>query len=410
MKRPKASVIFILITVLIDVIGFGLIIPILPPLLEELTGEGLSKGALHGGLLIVSFGVMQFIFSPIMGALSDRFGRKPILLLSLLGLGIDYLLHAWAPTLFWLFIGRIIAGIMGASYTTATAYMADVSSEDKKSQNFGLIGAAFGLGFIIGPALGGILGDFGVRVPFYAAACLTLVNFFYGWLVLPESLPKNERRVFEWKRANPIGSVLQLRQYPALIGFVLSWTLVYVASHAVQSTWSFYTMYRFGWNEGTVGLSLAFAGLLVALVQGLLIRYTLPRFGEKKSIYIGMLLYGLGLILFAFASESWMMFAFLIPYAMGGLAGPAIQGFMSNQVSRNAQGELQGSLTALISLTGIIGPLIMNNLFYSFSGDEAILEFPGAPYLAGAVFVLLSLFGIHYSFKKLAMKSEVSQV
>lgn len=390
-KRNNALA-FIFITILLDVIGMGIIIPVIPKLIEQLTGKGLNQASQYGGWLMFSYAIMQFLFSPILGGLSDKFGRRPILLFALLGLAIDYVFQAWAPTITWLFIGRIIAGITGASFTTATAYIADISEPEKRAQNFGLIGVAFGLGFIIGPSLGGLCSKFGARIPFIVAAGLTLLNFLYGYFILPESLQSDHRRKFEWKRANPIGSLLQLKKYPVISGLVASLVLVYIAAHAVQSNWTYYTMLKFNWNEDWVGYSLGFVGILVAIVQGGLIRIIIPRIGQKKSVYIGLFLYAIGLLLFGFASNGWMMFIFLIPYCLGGIAGPAIQGIISNQVPANEQGELQGGLTSLISVTSIIGPLLMNNLFAYFTLSSTPIYFPGAPFLAGAILCLLSVF------------------
>lgn len=404
MSNRKPAMIFIFITLLIDVIGFGIIIPVIPKLITELTGGTLSDASVYGGWLMFSFAIMQFLFSPFFGGLSDRFGRRPVLLISLFGFGIDYILLALAPNIGWLFVGRIFAGITGASFTTATAYIADISTPDKRAQNFGMIGAAFGLGFIIGPVVGGLLGQFGSRIPFYASAAITLINWLYGYFVLPESLSKENRRPFEWKRANPIGSLMQLRKYPIISGLVISLVCIYVAAHSVQSTWSYFTMERFKWNEGMVGYSLGVVGILVALVQGFLIRFTAPKFGPKNSVYIGLTLYTLGLILFAFASQSWMMFAFLIPYCLGGVAGPALQGIMSNQVPANEQGELQGALTSLISITSIVGPPLMTNLFSHYTAPSAATYFPGAPFLAGALFMLVSLVFAMRTLKRTGVK------
>lgn len=388
--KPKAALGFIFVTILIDVIGLGVIIPVMPKLIAELTGQGLSEASRYGGFLMFSYAVMQFIFSPVLGGLSDRYGRRPVLLLSLLGLGIDYLFMAFAPGITWLFIGRIIAGISGASFTTATAYIADISTPEKRAQNFGMVGAAFGLGFIIGPVIGGFFGEYGARIPFIVSAVLTLLNFLYGLLVVPESLSKENRRSFEWKRANPAGSLLQLKRYPAIMALVSSLVLVYIAAHAVQSNWTYFTMLKFGWTEKMVGLSLGFVGILIAAVQGGLIRIIIPKIGQINSIYLGLLLSASGLLLFAFASASWMMYAFLVPYCLGGIAGPAIQGYISSHVPANEQGELQGALTSLISVTSIIGPLIMNNLFAYFTSAGAPVYFPGVAFLAGAAFTFTS--------------------
>ncbi|GAA0891321.1 tetracycline resistance MFS efflux pump [Fulvivirga kasyanovii] len=392
MKNSKAAIGFIFVTLLIDVIGLGIIIPVMPTLIAELINGDISDAAVYGGWLVFAYASMQFVFAPVLGGLSDRFGRRPVLLFSLFGFGVDYIFMALAPTIGWLFVGRLISGITGASFTTASAYIADVSPPEKRSQNFGIIGAAFGLGFIVGPLLGGVLGQFGPRVPFMAAAALTLINWLYGYLVLPESLKQEDRRPFEWSRANPVGSLLQFKKYPVILGLVSSLVLVYIAAHATQSTWAYFTMEKFKWGEDWVGYSLAFVGLMVALVQGVLIRIILPKIGQVKGVYIGLFVYAVGFMLFAYAYEGWMMFAFTVIYAMGGLAGPSLQGIMSNQVPASEQGELQGGLTSLISVTSIIGPPLMTGIFAYFTDPNAYeVYFPGAPFVLGALLTLISL-------------------
>ena len=387
---PRPS--FIFITLLLDVTGIGIIIPVIPKLIQHLTGGTVSEAAKVGGWLVFAFAVMQFLFSPVLGNLSDRYGRRPVLLSSLLGFGLDYLFLAFAPTIGWLFVGRLIAGITGASITTASAYIADVSKPEDRAQNFGLIGAAFGLGFIMGPLLGGVLGEYSHQLPFLAAAILTLLNVVYGYFVLPESLPMERRRPFSWKRANPVGSLRLLARYPVILGLVAASLLfIYVAAHATQSTWSYYVMEKFSWTEKWVGYSLAAVGLLVALVQGVLIRRINPALGPKRSVYLGMLLYAVGFVLFAFASKGWMMFAFLVPYCLGGIAGPALQGIISGQVPSDEQGELQGALTSLMSLTSIVGPVLMTSLFSFYTSPGAPVYFPGAPFLLAALLTLISL-------------------
>lgn len=402
--KRNSALTFIFITILIDVIGIGIIIPVIPKLIEELTGSGLSEASKYGGWLMFAYAVMQFIFSPIIGGLSDRYGRRPLLLFSLLGLGIDYVFMAFAPSIFWLFIGRIIAGIAGASFTTATAYIADISEPEKRAQNFGLVGAAFGLGFIIGPVFGGISAQWGSKVPFIAAAVLTLINVIYGYFVLPESLLKENRRKFEWSRANPIGSLMHLRKYPVVSGLVGCFTLIYIAAHSVQSNWSYYTMLKFHWNEAWVGYSLGFVGLLVGIVQGGLIRIIIPKIGQNNSVYLGLTLYSIGLLLFGVATTSWMMFAFLIPYSLGGICGPALQGIISSAVPPTEQGELQGALTSLMSVTSIVGPLLMNNLFAYFTSPSAPIYFPGAPFILGFILCAFSTWFAYYNLS--GMKAE----
>lgn len=395
-KDSGAAVSFIFITLLIDIIGWGIIIPVVPKLLGDMIHGDASDASKYGGWLTSAYAITQFCFAPLIGNLSDKYGRRPVLLLSLFGFGMDYLLVAFAPNIYWLFSGRIIAGITGASFTTATAYIADISTPENRAKNFGMVGAAFGMGFIIGPVIGGLLGGFGPRVPFVAAAILCLLNWLYGYFVLPESLSKENRREFDWKRANPIGSLLLLKRYPALVGLVFSLILVYIAAHAVQSNWNFFTVYRFKWSEGMVGLSLGAVGLLVGLVQGGLIRWVNPRLGNEKSTYVGLSLYALGLLLFAFANAGWMMFVFLIPYCLGGIAGPALQSIITGHVPPTEQGELQGALTSLMSATSIVGPLIMTNLFYYFTHDKAPVHFPGAPFLLAAILMFGSAIIAYY--------------
>lgn len=318
-KNRKAAIGFIFITLLIDITGLGLIIPVMPKLIEELLHTSdVSKASQYAGWLTFAYAITQFVFAPVLGNLSDKYGRRPVLLFSLLGFGIDYLFLSFAPTIGWLFVGRVIAGITGASFTTASAYIADISTNENRAQNFGMIGAAFGLGFILGPLIGGLLGELGPRVPFFVAAGLALLNAAYGYFVLPESLDKEHRRAFEWRRANPIGSLLQLRKYPAVSGLIISMILIYIAGHSVQSNWSFFNIERFNWSPKMIGISLGIVGLLVGGVQGGLVRVVNPKIGNEKSIYLGLGLYALGLLLFAFATEGWMMFVFLVPYCLGG--------------------------------------------------------------------------------------------
>lgn len=396
----KAAIGFIFITLLIDITGWGIILPVVPKLIGELIHSDLSEAAKYGGWLGFAYAITQFIFAPIVGNLSDQYGRRPIILISLFGFAIDYVLLAIAPSMGWLFFGRIIAGLTGASLSTASAYIADISTDEDRAKNFGLIGAAFGLGFIIGPVIGGLLGHYGARVPFYVAAILCMVNFLYGLFVLPESLEKDKRRSFSWKRANPIGTFNFLRKQSKISTLVVALIFVYVALHAVQSNWHFFTMYKFNWTERTVGLSLGLLGLLIGLVQGVLIRWTTPKLGEQKSVYLGLLFYALGLMLFVFTNQGWMMFVFLIPYSLGGICGPALQSIISKNVPSNEQGELQGALASLVSATSIIGPPIMTNLFYYFTHDEAPFEFSGAPFFLASILIAISAIIIYFSFQR----------
>ncbi|MBB6130955.1 TCR/Tet family MFS transporter [Mucilaginibacter lappiensis] len=407
--KPQAALGFIFVTLLIDIIGFGIIIPVLPKLIQHLIHGNLSDASRYGGWLAFAYAFMQFICAPLLGNLSDKYGRRPVLLASLQGFSIDYTFLAFAPSIGWLFVGRLIAGVTGASFTTASAYIADISTPEKRAQNFGLIGAAFGLGFIIGPVLGGILGQYSTKLPFIAAAVLALINALYGFFILPESLSMDHRRKFEWKRANPVGSLMQLKKYPAISGLVVSLILIYIAAQAVQSTWTFFTMEKFSWNEAWVGYSLGFVGVMSALVQGWLIRITIPKLGQQKSIWIGLLFYSAGLFLFAFATKGWMMFAILVPYCLGGIAGPALQGLISQEVPPNEQGELQGGLTSLMSATTIVGPPMMTSLFAYFTSKGAPVQFAGAPFMMGGVLMLLSTILAIRSFRT-AKKHPVEEV
>ena len=387
----KAAMSFIFVTLLIDVMGFGLIIPVLVDLISQLKHIPANAASLYGGYLLIAFAATQFLFSPVIGNLSDRFGRRPVLLSSLFAFGIDYIILAIAPAYGWLFIGRVIAGITGASFTTASAYIADISPDPTtKAKNFGLIGAAFGLGFIIGPILGWGLSRWGIRMPFYGASALCLLNCLYGYFWLPESLSKENRRPFEWRRANPFGALKFLTRHPEIGNLAFCYFLIYLAVQAVQSNWTFFTKYRFNWSDGMIYTSLAIVGVLVGAVQGGLTRVVNPKLGNEKSIYLGLSLYTLGLILFAFASSTWMMFAFLVPYCLGGICGPSLQSVISSHVEPTHQGELQGALTSLASVTFILGPLIMNGSFAYFTSNNAPFYFPGVHFIIGAICMFMS--------------------
>ncbi|SEH79656.1 MFS transporter, DHA1 family, tetracycline resistance protein [Paenimyroides aquimaris] len=399
-SKKSAAIGFIFITMLIDIIGIGIIIPVIPKLLQELNHSDISEAAQLGGWLAFAYAFTQFLCAPLMGSLSDKYGRRPVLLISLMAFAIDYLVLAMAPNVPWLFAGRIIAGITGASISTAMAYISDVSTPQNKAKNFGLVGAAFGIGFIIGPVIGGLLGQYGSRVPFYAAAVLCFVNFIYGYFVLPESLKPEKRRIFEWKAANPIGALSRLKKFPNIIGLVTAMFFMYFASHAVNGNWSFYTMYRYHWDERMVGISLGVVGLLVAIVQGGLVRYINPKIGNGKSILTGFFLNAIGQFLIAVATQEWMIFVFLIPYCMGGLAGPAIQSEITNHVPSNEQGQIQGTLASLNSATATFGPLVMTSIFYYFTHDDAPFKFPGAPFILAAFLMFAALIFAYNSLKK----------
>ncbi|MCB0401795.1 MAG: TCR/Tet family MFS transporter [Flavobacteriales bacterium] len=401
MATPKKSLLFIFITVLIDVIGIAVIIPVIPSLLKQLTGQEVAESAGIGGLLIITFAAMQLLFSPVLGELSDKYGRRPILLISLFGLSIDYLFHAYAPTIGWLFVGRILAGITGASHTVATAYIADISTKENKARNFGFIGAAFGLGFIIGPAIGGIFGAIDVRLPFIVAAGIAFVNFLFGFFFVPESLPPENRRPIEFKKMIPGVSLANIGKYAGLGGLIFALFLANIAGQSLPATWSFFTIEQFKWNEAQVGYSLSAVGFMVAIVQGGLIGWSVRKFGNKKVIVGGFLLWTIGMFLFSVAVKEWMLYAFLVPYALGGVAGPTLQSLLSNEVSEKEQGNLQGALTSMISITTIIGPLLASSLFYYFAQKDAPFYFPGAPYAAASIILFLSLIIVMTSLRKI---------
>ena len=381
---------FIFITLLIDVTGLGIIIPVMPTLIQELTGGTVSEAASYGGWLISAYAIVQFFCAPIMGGLSDKYGRRPVLLASLFGFGLDYLFLAFAPSIGWLFLGRILAGVMGASFTTGAAYIADISTPENRSQNFGMIGAAFGLGFIVGPVVGGLLGGLGARVPFIVAAILSLLNWLYGFFILPESLKPENRREFTLKRANPMGTLISLWRYPVVAGLIIALAFTYVASHAVQSNWAFFTKEKFQWTETMIGISLGVVGFVFAVVQGGLIRFIIPKLGQQKSVYLGISLSALGLLLYGIASQGWMMYGITVIYCLGGIAGPALQGIMAGVVQPSEQGELQGGFASLMSLASIFGPLVMTGLFSYFTSTQAPVYFPGAAMVLGAVLTLIS--------------------
>jgi MFS transporter, DHA1 family, tetracycline resistance protein len=399
--KQSAALGFIFITIFIDVLGLGIIIPVLPKLLQILGHIDVRGASRYNGLLTFVYASMQLIFASIMGNLSDRFGRRPILLISLFGFGIDYMVMAFAPTILWLFVGRTIAGICGASTSTATAYIADVSTGDKRAANFGLVGAASAVGLIFGIALGAYLSAINLRLPFIAAGAFAFSNGLYGLFVLPESLTPEHRRKFEWKRANPFLALLRIYQkQPALASLLGATAIVYIAQKAVEYLLSFFVYEKFNWTPASVGTLGIFIGLVLVGIQGGLIRYTVPKFGQQKNIIAGLIFYAIGLILIAFASQGWMLYLFMIPYCLGGLSGPALQGIASNKVAQNEQGELQGAFAIFNSISLIIGPLLFSYVFFFFTKKTSSVYFPGAPYLLGAILMLVSTVITVRSFKK----------
>ncbi|MEM9337663.1 MAG: TCR/Tet family MFS transporter [Bacteroidota bacterium] len=411
MKKKRAALGFIFVTILIDIIGIGLIIPIVPQLIVELTDKSISEAAFIGGLLTATYAVMQFVFAPILGGLSDQLGRRPVLLIALLGLGLDYLVIVFAPSLAWLFVARIISGICGSSVTVANAYVADISNTEDRARNFGMIGAAFGLGFIVGPALGGFLGELGTRIPFLVAAVLSLTNWLYGFFVIPESLSEESRRTFEWKRANPFGTIRSIFKYKMLIGLVACLFLIYIASFAVQGNWSFFTSEMYGWTPQDIGFSLTVVGFMVALVQGVLMGPIVKKLGEVKTVYVGLFFNLVGLFSFAIlATEAWIAYLIILPYAFSGLAGPSMQSIMTSQIPKNAQGELQGGLTNVLMITAAIGPPLMTGIFTYYTNPENSVYFPGAPFILAC---FLALIGSFFAYRSLTahkpMKEELAE-
>lgn len=380
----RAALIFIFFTVALDVLAIGVVIPVLPHLIAQFAGNDVSAAARWLGLIGTAFALMQFLFSPMQGALSDHFGRRPVILLSNLGLGLDFILMALVNTVPLLFIGRVLAGITSASFSTANAYIADVVPAEKRAASFGLIGAAFGLGFIIGPALGGMLSGIDLRLPFWVAAGLSLANFCYGWFILPESLPRERRARFDFKRANPLGALLLLRRYPQVLGLATVVFVSQLAHYVLNSVFVLYADYRYQWGPQEVGYTLALVGVSNALVQGGLVRKVVPWLGERRSLLIGLGFGTAGFALQALApSGTWFLIA--IPLmAIWGLAGPSTQALMTQQVDLHEQGRLQGAVTSLASIAGIFGPYLFTHVFASFIGENAALHLPGAPFLLSA--------------------------
>jgi len=398
---PKRALAVIFSIVLLNSIGFGIIIPVMPQLVMEVSGEGLSQAAMYGGWLMFSYAVMQFFFAPVLGNLSDRFGRRKILLISLVAFSLDYLVMGWAPTLAWLFAGRIVAGIAASTNSIANAYIADISPLEERPQNFGLLGAAFGVGFIVGPVIGGLLGEFGSRTPFFAAAILGVINFLFALFVLEESLPQAQRRPFNLVRANPLGTIKQLMNTPVLLGLVAT-VFVYNLGHfSLPATWSYYTIERFTWSPKEVGYSLGFIGFLMVIVQGYLTRVAIPRFGPQRTAYIGMAFALISYFGYAFSPFAWMMYVAMVPGALSGLTMPALQGIMTGQVSASNQGELQGAISSAGSLTAVIGPPLMTGLFSYFSGSSSAIYLPGAAFLCSALLTIIALMMLSPQFRRL---------
>jgi len=386
-----ATFVFILVMVAFDMLAFGIIAPVLPDLIRQFEGGDFGRASDLTGYLLLVWNAMQFLFSPILGAWSDRFGRRPIILLSCLGLGIDYIVMALAPTLTWLFVGRIVLGITASNISTAFAYVTDVTPAEKRAKPFGYISAAFGLGFVIGPAVGGYLGNSNLRAPFWAAAILSLLNSLYGFFVLPESLPKERRSRSAWHMANPLGSLKLLRSHTVLAGLATVVTLYYLAHASLPSMWALYTEERYGWSRSDVGLSLAVVGVCASIISGVLVGPFVKRFGERRSVLFGLLCGTLGFAGFALAARGWLLFAVIPFIALWGIAAPAIQSLMSRRVDPSSQGKLQGAINSLRAITGMAGPVLFTQVFALAISPRARIHLPGAPYYLAAVLLLSSL-------------------
>ncbi|MDG2273849.1 MAG: TCR/Tet family MFS transporter [Halioglobus sp.] len=389
--RPQLAFAFIFVTVLLDSIGFGIIMPVVPHLIMDISGDSLTNAARISGFLMFAFAGMQFVASPLLGNLSDRFGRRPVLLCSLLAMGLNYLLMGWAPTLAWLFVGRIIGGVSASTYGIANAYVADTFPAEQRAQYFALLGAAFGAGFILGPAIGGFLGEYGARTPFYAAACLTFLNIVYGYFFLPESLKHADRRPLQLSRAHPMGAFKQLRQYPVVISLVLVYFFYQLGHFALPSVWAFFTIERFDWSPRDIGFSLSAIGVAMIFVQAYLIRLVLPRWGPTRTAIVGLVATALSFIGYAFVPYAWMMYPIIAISALQGFVAPSVQSIMSARIPTNEQGELQGAIGSMSGLVAILSPPVMTQLFAYFSSSQAIVYFPGAPFFVAAMLTLLAL-------------------
>ncbi|HLJ36941.1 MAG TPA: TCR/Tet family MFS transporter [Steroidobacteraceae bacterium] len=386
--RPagRGAFVFLFIAVLVDSIGFGIILPVLPQLIMQLTGVSVDHAAIYGGWLAFMYALMQFFCAPVLGNLGDRFGRRPVLLFAIFSLGVDYFIMGLAPVIGWLFLGRTLAGIAGASFTPAYAYVADITPPEKRAQHFGLMGAAFGVGFVLGPAIGGLLGGLGPRAPFFTAGVIALANGTLGLVALPESLPRESRRPFEWRRANPLGTLRQMRRYPAILWLLSALFLWQVAHQVLPSTWAFYTISRFHWTSRGVGYSLAFVGIVMAVAQGALTRVLIPALGgERRAATVGMFAAMLAYVGYALATQGWMMYAVSLSTAVFALTYPSMNALASQQIPASAQGELQGAVASLYGLSAIVGPPLMTQVFGYFSRADAVVHLPGAAFLTAAL-------------------------
>ncbi len=387
----KAEVIIIFVTVLLDVLSLGVTIPVLPQLIKSFVNDDFTQASRYYGLFVTVWAMMQFIFSPILGALSDRFGRRRVILLSCTGLGLDYILMAMAPNLSWLFIGRVISGITAASFSAAAAYIADVTPPEKRAASYGMFGAAWGLGFVIGPALGGILGQYDLRFPFWVAAGLTLLNAAYGFFILPESLPEKNRSSFSLRKANPLGSLKLLRSHPQLLGLAGILFLYQLAHQVFQSVFVLYADYRYGWNERTVGLTLMSVGLMGVLVQGFLVRRTAAKLGERKMLFIALTFGAVGYLIYGVAQTGWVFWCAIPVFSLVGYFTASIQGLMTRRVNASEQGRLQGANSSLMGISGMLGPYLFTNVFAFAIAKNTGFDFPGLPFAVAALLHVLAI-------------------
>jgi len=398
--KRQAGIAFVLVVLFLDVLGIGIVIPVLPGLVTDFLGGDASAAAPYYAALASVYALMQFGFAPLVGALSDRFGRRSVLLVALTGFSVSYIVLALAPSLVWLFVGRVLAGITGATLTTVNAYIADVSTPATRARNFGFVGMAFGLGFIFGPAIGGLLGGFGLRVPFYGSAVVALLGVVYGWFILPESLPPERRRSFAWNRIDPFRALSGLRAFPLVAGLAVAFVFVTLAQRGLEVIFVLYTDYRYGWGPSQNGLALALVGVMAAIVQGGLVRPVVAWLGERKAVQLGLTISMLGFAGYAAATQGWMLLAVLTVASLGAVAGPALQGLVAGTVPSDQQGSVQGALTSVLALTAVVAPVVSGGLFSLFTGEGAIIEFPGAPFAAGSLFLLAALFLVRWTLRR----------
>jgi DHA1 family tetracycline resistance protein-like MFS transporter len=421
----QAAVAFILVTLFIDILGIGIVIPVLPDLVRELVGqdpaaltdtaavdlatdskENFSRAGMYVGVIGSVYALMQFLFAPILGALSDRYGRRPVLLISLFGLGVDFVIQGLAVNIWWLFIGRLVAGIFSANFSTANAYIADVSTDENRARNFGFVGMMFGLGFSIGPAIGGLLGGVSLRLPFFVAAGLALVNCTYGYFVLPESLPPEKRsKEFHLHKMHPLSTLKRLRSYPIVWGLAMVLVCKSLAQRGLENAWVLYAGYRYGWDTFTNGLVLGLVGVCAIVVQGGMVRPVIKRFGERKTVIGGTVISAIAFLGYGLAYEGWMVLGILVVGSLGGLAGPATQSLIAGAVDESEQGTIQGGLVSLTSLTNVFAPLLFNTILFSyFISDAAPIHLPGAPFFFGSMMITISIFIAIRVFRRIPAK------